>query len=65
MKLVQHGITFARQRGWPVTVSAAVMGVCLFRSIGFEELATMQIRIEGEKEMIQLVMMELPAARQS
>lgn len=60
--LVDWGVDYARQRGWPVTVMASPMGKQLYTSKGFTLLGHETVRADDEDEHLVLAILERPTA---
>ncbi len=50
--LVRWGITVAGGKGWPVTLCASPMGRLLYEHLGFENIASEIVQVEGEEETL-------------
>lgn len=57
--LVDWGIRAAGAKGWPVTLCASPMGQLLYQHLGFKQLATEVVRVEGEDETLTSSVMAL------
>ncbi|KAG9228104.1 hypothetical protein BJ875DRAFT_500994 [Amylocarpus encephaloides] len=50
--LVRWGMAVAENNGWPVILCASPMGRVLYKHLGFEEIASEVVQVEGEEETL-------------
>ena len=50
--LARWGVDRAQSKGWPATVLASPMGKLLYEHVGFREVGTVTVQVEGENEKL-------------
>jgi GNAT superfamily N-acetyltransferase len=57
--LTDWGVEHAKEKGWPVTVCASPMGRLLYAHLGFRVIATEEVRVDDEEEVLRTTIMVL------
>ncbi|KAF4624968.1 hypothetical protein G7Y89_g13205 [Cudoniella acicularis] len=50
--LIQWGMSFAEREGVPVTLLSNSVGIHLYTQLGFKSLGSVEVRVEGDSEML-------------